>query len=195
MPKWQHGKCERTKSTSALTVIERTFAWTSQCRRLARDHEATPGSAVASCPRRRRHPAQAIGKGVMKWVLRSRRSGNGPLKFHPDDSMGAGHSRPGPVTGGAGLRPPDVPTVAHEQPSLSRGAAQACCGPQRAQPRRRCPTSAAHRSAAAARRPGPPPTLGLGRHLVELQRIGVSSGGFLPDRSSCAAPSGSPRVW
>ncbi|MBL6459616.1 IS5 family transposase, partial [Belnapia sp. T6] len=28
-------------------VIERTFAWTGRCRRLARDHEATPGSAVA----------------------------------------------------------------------------------------------------------------------------------------------------
>jgi transposase len=28
-------------------VIERTFAWTSRCRRLARDHEATPSSAVA----------------------------------------------------------------------------------------------------------------------------------------------------
>ncbi|MBL6456712.1 IS5/IS1182 family transposase, partial [Belnapia sp. T6] len=26
---------------------ERTFAWTGRCRRLARDHEATPGSAVA----------------------------------------------------------------------------------------------------------------------------------------------------
>lgn len=28
-------------------VIERTFAWTGRCRRLARDHEATPNSAVA----------------------------------------------------------------------------------------------------------------------------------------------------
>ncbi len=28
-------------------VIERTFAWTGRCRRLARDHEATPSSAVA----------------------------------------------------------------------------------------------------------------------------------------------------
>ena len=28
-------------------VIERTFAWTGRCRRLARDHEATPGSAIA----------------------------------------------------------------------------------------------------------------------------------------------------
>ena len=28
-------------------VIERTFAWTSRCRRLARDHEATPSSAIA----------------------------------------------------------------------------------------------------------------------------------------------------
>ena len=28
-------------------VIERTFAWAGRCRRLARDHEATPSSAVA----------------------------------------------------------------------------------------------------------------------------------------------------
>nr|WP_270934378.1 transposase [Roseomonas sp. MO-31] len=28
-------------------VIERTFAWTARCRRLARDHEATPSSAIA----------------------------------------------------------------------------------------------------------------------------------------------------
>ena len=28
-------------------VIERTFAWTARCRRLARDHEATPSSATA----------------------------------------------------------------------------------------------------------------------------------------------------
>ena len=28
-------------------VIERTFAWTGRCRRLARDHEATPSSAAA----------------------------------------------------------------------------------------------------------------------------------------------------
>jgi transposase len=28
-------------------AIERTFAWTARCRRLARDHEATPSSAVA----------------------------------------------------------------------------------------------------------------------------------------------------
>jgi putative transposase len=28
-------------------VVERTFAWTGRCRRLARDHEATTGSAVA----------------------------------------------------------------------------------------------------------------------------------------------------
>ncbi|MBD0274882.1 MAG: transposase, partial [Acetobacteraceae bacterium] len=28
-------------------VIERTFAWTGRCRRLARDHEATPSSAIA----------------------------------------------------------------------------------------------------------------------------------------------------
>ena len=28
-------------------IIERTFAWTSRCRRLARDHEATPSSTVA----------------------------------------------------------------------------------------------------------------------------------------------------
>lgn len=28
-------------------VIERTFAWTARCRRLARDHEATPSSALA----------------------------------------------------------------------------------------------------------------------------------------------------
>jgi putative transposase len=28
-------------------VIERTFAWTGRCRRLARDHEATPSSATA----------------------------------------------------------------------------------------------------------------------------------------------------
>ena len=28
-------------------VIERTFGWLSRCRRLARDHEATPASALA----------------------------------------------------------------------------------------------------------------------------------------------------
>lgn len=28
-------------------VIERTFAWNGRCRRLARGHEATPGSAIA----------------------------------------------------------------------------------------------------------------------------------------------------
>jgi transposase len=28
-------------------VVERTFAWTGRCRRLARDYEATPSSAVA----------------------------------------------------------------------------------------------------------------------------------------------------
>ena len=28
-------------------VIERTFGWISRCRRLARDHEATPSSALA----------------------------------------------------------------------------------------------------------------------------------------------------
>ncbi len=28
-------------------TIERTFAWTARCRRLARDHEATPSSAIA----------------------------------------------------------------------------------------------------------------------------------------------------
>jgi hypothetical protein len=27
--------------------IERTFAWTARCRRLVRDHEATPSSAIA----------------------------------------------------------------------------------------------------------------------------------------------------
>ena len=28
-------------------VIERTFGWVGRCRRLARDHEATPSSAIA----------------------------------------------------------------------------------------------------------------------------------------------------
>ncbi len=28
-------------------VIERTFGWIARCRRLARDHEATPSSALA----------------------------------------------------------------------------------------------------------------------------------------------------
>jgi transposase len=28
-------------------VIERTFDWTGRCRRLVRDHEATPSSAIA----------------------------------------------------------------------------------------------------------------------------------------------------
>ena len=28
-------------------VVERTFAWAGRCRRLARDHEATPSSALA----------------------------------------------------------------------------------------------------------------------------------------------------
>jgi len=27
--------------------VERTFAWTGRCRRLARDHAATPSSAIA----------------------------------------------------------------------------------------------------------------------------------------------------
>ena len=30
-------------------VVERTFAWTGRCRRLARDHAATPSSAIAFC--------------------------------------------------------------------------------------------------------------------------------------------------
>jgi len=29
------------------SVIERTFGWLGRCRRLARDHEATPASALA----------------------------------------------------------------------------------------------------------------------------------------------------
>jgi transposase len=37
----------RLPRPSSAHVIERTFGWLGRCRRLARDHEATPSSALA----------------------------------------------------------------------------------------------------------------------------------------------------